>query len=123
MLVASAKLTGETIAKELNLTTTASRSLDVTGGHGIFSAIFCQHYPGLQATILDSPVALETARDLVKQHPLTQRVELIEGDLWQADWGGDCDCVLLFNILHHFDLETNMKLLQLAGQARKPGGR
>ncbi len=123
MMVTSAKLTGETIANKLDLPATARRLLDVAGGHGIFSVIFCQHYPAIQATILDSPVALETARELIGQHDLAGRIQLLDGDLWQTDWGQDYDCVLLFNIIHHFDLETNVKLLRLASRALKPGGR
>jgi cyclopropane fatty-acyl-phospholipid synthase-like methyltransferase len=43
--------------------------------------------------------------------------------LWSAAWGTEWDGILLFNLLHHYDLETNHKLLQKAHAALKPGGK
>lgn len=42
--------------------------------------------------------------------------------MWQAEWGTGFDLILLFNVLHQYDSETNVKLLQKAKQALKPGG-
>ena len=122
VMVTSATLTGDTIAKKLDLPPSAGRLLDVGGGHGMFSVALCQRYPKLRATILDSPVALTTAREMVARHGLAGRIELVEGDMWQVPWGDGYDCVLLFNLLHHFDLDTNKKLLDLAAGALNPGG-
>jgi cyclopropane fatty-acyl-phospholipid synthase-like methyltransferase len=123
MNMTSAKLIGDTVAKKLDLPASAARLLDVGGGHGLFTIILCQLYPKLQATILDSPEALNTAREMVVQHGLSERIELLEGDIWQVQWGQGYDSVLLFNLLHHFDLDTNKKLLNLAAGALNPGGR
>ena len=123
MMVTNATLTGDTIAKKVDLPPPAGRLLDVGGGHGAFSIIFCQRYPKLRATILDSPVTLNTARERVVQHGLAGRIELVEGDMWQIPWGEGYDCVLLFNLLHHFDLDTNKKLLAYAAGALNPGGK
>ena len=122
MMVTSALLIGKEIANKLDLPTSNARILDVGGGHGLFSIILCQHYPGLKATILDSPVALKTAQEKVTQYGLDERIELVEGDLWQVPWGQGYDAVLLFNIIHHFDLGANQKLLDLAAGALKQGG-
>ena len=43
--------------------------------------------------------------------------------MWQLPWGEAYDCILFFNLLHHFDLDTNTKLLALAAGALNPGGR
>ncbi len=117
-----AELVGNVIAGKLDLPASASRLLDVGGGHGMFSVILCQHYPNLKAKVLDSAAALTTAREIVAQHELSDRIELFEGDLWQVQWGQDYDCILLFNLLHHFDLDTNKKMLKVAARALKPGG-
>lgn len=122
MMVTSAKLTAPDIAKKLALPAGEKRLLDIGGGHGMFSAMFCQHYPGLEATILDSPAALETARQVVAQQEMTGRIKIQEGDLWEVDWGQGYDAVLLFNLMHHFSLEANEKLLQMAAGALESGG-
>jgi len=123
MMVTSATLAGPDVAKKVELPLSATRLLDVAGGHGMFSIIMCQMHPNLKATVLDSPAAIKTARINVEKHQLANRIELREGDLWKEDWGQDYDLVLLFNLLHHFDLETNEQLVRIAARALKPGGK
>jgi hypothetical protein len=96
MMVTTATLIGDTIAKKIDLPPPAGRLLDVGGGHGMFSVAFCQRYPNLRATIVDSPVALTTAREMVVKHGLAGRIDLVEGDMWQIPWGDGYDCVLFF---------------------------
>lgn len=122
-MVTVAELVGRDIADKHKLPASARRLLDVGGGHGMYSVILCQHYPNLRTIILDSPTALKTAQEMVKRHDSSDRIGLLESDLWQASWGQEYDCILLFNLLHHFDLDTNRKLLSLAAGALKPGGR
>jgi uncharacterized protein (DUF934 family) len=42
--------------------------------------------------------------------------------MWEVEWGEGFDMILLFNVLHQYDIETNVKLLQKAKVALKPGG-
>jgi cyclopropane fatty-acyl-phospholipid synthase-like methyltransferase len=42
--------------------------------------------------------------------------------MWEVEWGEGFDMILLFNVLHQYDIETNVRLLQKAKQALKPGG-
>ena len=70
------------------------------GGHGQFALEFCRAHPGL-----------------------AERIELYAADLWQAEWGTDWDVILLFNLVHHFDLETNARLLEKAHAALRAGGK
>jgi 2-polyprenyl-3-methyl-5-hydroxy-6-metoxy-1,4-benzoquinol methylase len=121
-LVASALISGMDIARKLALPPTATRLLDVGGGHGVFSIMMCRTYPNLHATVIDSPAALEVAAGYVAQHDMGDRVSLLPGDMWQVDWGTGYDAVLLFNLLHHFDTVTNLKLLRQAHVSLKPGG-
>jgi cyclopropane fatty-acyl-phospholipid synthase-like methyltransferase len=121
-MVMSASLMGPDIATKLSLPDGPSRLLDVGGGHGMFSIIMCEHYPQLQATILDSHSAQETAQGHVANHGLQQRITLQKADLWEADWGEGYDVIFLFNLLHHFGQETNVKLLHKAAKALKAGG-
>lgn len=123
MMMGNANLVGPEIVKKVALPETAVRLLDVGGGHGQFAIRFCQSHPQLAATVLDSPAALETARENVDTASLNGRLTLTAADLWQHDWGTGWDAILLFNLLHHFDLETNGRLLQKAHAALKPGGK
>lgn len=122
MLVTTALNSGKDIARKLALPPSATRLLDVGGGHGVFSIMMCQAYPNLHATIIDSPAALEVAARHVALHNMADRVSLLPGDMWQIDWGTGYDAVLLFNLLHHFDTVTNLKLLRQAHVTLKPGG-
>lgn len=121
-LVATALISGMDIARKLALPPTAMRLLDVGGGHGVFSIMMCRAYPNLHATVIDSPAALEVAAGHIARHDMGNRVSLLPGDMWQIDWDAGYDVVLLFNLLHHFDLATNLKLLRRAQASIKPGG-
>lgn len=121
MMFGNANLTGADIVKRVKLPTEPTRLLDVGGGHAAYSIHFCQANPALQATVLDSAMALETAKQNVEKAGLNGRIQLQPADIWQIDWGQDYDLILLFNFIHHYDLETNVKLLQKAYAALKPG--
>ena len=122
LLVGNANVAGGDVLKRLTVPHGAARVLDVGGGHGVFSVMLANAHPQLQATILDGEVALGTAEKHVTEHHLSSRIRLLPGDLWQIDWGEPYDLILLFNLLHHYDLDTNRKLLQKVHAALKPGG-
>jgi 2-polyprenyl-3-methyl-5-hydroxy-6-metoxy-1,4-benzoquinol methylase len=122
MMFGSANLNAPDVVKMVKLPAMPTRLLDIGGGHGAYTIHFCQAYPNLQATIMDSANALETAKLHVAENGLGSRVKLQAADIWQADWGSDYDIILLFNFIHHFDFETNVKLLHKAHAALKPGG-
>lgn len=122
MMSGNANLNAPDIVKRVRLPAESARLLDVGGGHGAYAIHFCQANPHLQATILDSKIALETASQHVAAAGLDGRVTLRPADIWQIEWGQDYDLILLFNFIHHYDLETNAKLLQKAHAALKPGG-
>ena len=122
MMMSNANLVGPDIVKKVVIPENATRLLDVGGGHGMFSVLFCQAHPWLQATIIDDEAALKTARENIDAHDLTIRITLQADDLWQANWGEDNDLILLFNLLHHYDLDTCGELLRKAHAALGPGG-
>ena len=121
-LMANVTFTGPDVVKKLKLPETAEKMLDVGGGHGLFSIMFCEQHPQLHATVLDSPIALQSAVINIDQHNLTNRVHLHPGDLWQEDWGAGYDAILLFNLIHHYDETQNIALLKRCADALKPGG-
>jgi ubiquinone/menaquinone biosynthesis C-methylase UbiE len=121
-LAMNAETAGASVVKKLILPDTPARLLDVGGGHGTYSILMCQKYPQLQATILDYFAGLETARQKIEGKSYANRVSLLKGDMWEVEWGEGFDMILLFNVLHQYDIETNVKLLQKAKVALKPGG-
>jgi len=122
MMFGNANLNAPDVAKRVKLPAGPMRLLDVGGGHGAYTIHFCQAYPNLQATILDSASALKTAKQHVEAARLDGRIQLQPADIWQIDWGQDYDLILLFNFIHHYDQETNVKLLHKVYEALKPGG-
>ena len=100
----------------------ARRLLDVGGGHGTYSIAFCRNHPGLSATILDLPEAMEPARKTIAAEHMEDRVTLREGDFWTADLGSGFDVALLFNVIHMYAPEKNRELLGKVAAALGPGG-
>ncbi|MER5648337.1 methyltransferase [Streptosporangium sp. NPDC002524] len=100
------------------------RLLDVGGGHARHSIAFCQAHPGLTATIVDLPNALEGGRARIEAAGLGDRVTLLPGDLADpgADLGTGHDTALLFNLCHGFDEAGNRALFKRVAGALRPGG-
>ena len=121
-LAMNAETAGSAVVNKLVLPQTPTRLLDVGGGHGTYSILMCQKYPQLQATILDYFAGLETARQKIAGEPYADRISLLKGDMWDVEWGEGYNMILLFNVLHQYDIETNVKLLQKAKAALQPGG-
>lgn len=78
----------------------ATSLLDVGGGPGTYSIYLCQKYPGLKATIIDSPEVSMVARKLVRQSDLRDRIQFIHLDFRTHVLGRQFDVVLLSNVLH-----------------------
>ena len=122
MMSGNANIMAPDIIKQIKLPQESVQLLDVGGGHGTFTIHFCQAHPHLQATIFDDATALETAKINVATHQLENKIHFKVGDIWEVDWGEGYDLLLLFNFIHHFDMETNIKVLQKAQAALKPNG-
>ncbi len=123
MLMMNAKMGGSDVVKHINLPEGKTRLLDVGGGHGTYTALLCQKYPQLNGTILDSFAGLETGRQTLEEYSLQKRVRLQKGDMFEAEWGEDFDMILLFNVLHQFDIDTGILLLKKAFRSLKSGGK
>ncbi|MGP4099390.1 methyltransferase [Nonomuraea sp. KM90] len=93
----------------------ARRVLDVGGGHGLFSVELLRRHPGLRATVIDLPRALEAAAE----HP---RLTLRAGSFLDDDLGDGYDVVMLFNIVHGLTDEEAAQLFRRVAAALNPGG-
>src|SRR5947199_4646476 len=102
------------VADRVPVKARARRLLDIAGSHGLFGAAICRKHPPMKSTVLDLPVAIDHARELARAEKIDDVVEHRAGDILVADYGSDNDVVLVSNILHHFDEETNTGILRRA---------
>jgi len=79
MLALARSSAGRAVAK-VKVPRTASRLLDLGGGHGLYSIEFCWRNPRLSATVFDFPQALEVAREVIAAENMGDRVSVLEGD-------------------------------------------
>lgn len=97
--------------------------LDIAAGHGIFGIAFAQANPNAEIIALDWPQVLEVARENAERAGVADRYTLLPGSAFDVDFGTGYDIILLTNFLHHFDAETNERLLRKVHAALIEGGR
>jgi hypothetical protein len=121
-MIALARFTGGAVVNKLTVPAGKRRLLDIGGGHATYSILFCQQYPELTATVLDSPQALRTGREAIASAELEGRIAVQAGDFLVDEGGTGYDLALIFNIIHGFSPETNTTLFRRALSTLKPGG-
>lgn len=103
--------------------TRGTKLLDIAAGHGIFGIVFAQQNPQLEVWAVDWPSVLEVAAENATRFGVAGRHHLLPGSAFDVEFGEDYDLVLLTNFLHHFDIETNVRLLQKAYASLREDGR
>lgn len=120
---AQANVLAPFLARRLPVPDGARDMLDIGGSHGYFSVVTCRRHPGLRATVLDLPQAIEFAAPILAREDMGDRVVLRAGDALADDLGDAAyDLILMFSLVHHFDEATNRDLVARAGRALRPGG-
>ena len=123
MLAGIARRSAPEVVTAVALPAGVERLVDVGGSHAIFSLAFVRAHPGLVATVLDFPGALEVGRENARAEGLQDRVELVAGDFLSEPLGEGYDAALLCSIVHGLSPEANTDLLRRVHAALKPGGR
>ncbi len=96
--------------------------LDVGGGTGIYSIAWLQRHPDLRAIVWDRPEVLKVAREMADRHGVADRLECRPGDMFADPVPGDCDAILLSNVLHDWDVPQCRALLRRLAEALcRPG--
>jgi predicted O-methyltransferase YrrM len=98
------------------------RLLDVGGGSGIYASTLVAAHPHLSATILEQPPVDRIAREEVARHGLTDRIDVVAGDMFTDPWPRGMDTILLSNVLHDWDVPEVKALLRKAADALDAGG-
>ena len=104
---------GGNLAKFLQLDG-VERMLDVGGGAGTNAIAFCREYPHLKATVFDLPSTLRVTERSIKEAGLDDRIAVMPGNFNTDSFGGLYDLVLLSDVLHYQDAQTNAGLVRKA---------
>lgn len=97
--------------------------LDIACSHGSYGFFLAQRNPRVQLSCVDWPNILEITKKNAERLGLADRTDFIPGDMFEVDFGGPYDIVMLTNVLHHFREEKATELLARIAPAVKPGGR
>lgn len=95
--------------------------VDVGGSAGLLSLMVAKHHPHMQCTTWDLPAVEPIAHATIQQFGLGDRVKTAIGDFF-ADAIPQADVVVMGNILHDWDAETKLMLMQKAYDALPDGG-
>ena len=75
--------------------------LDVGGGSGAHAIGALQHWPQLQAIVLDLASVCVVAREYIAEYGMTQRITTVDGDMWMDDWP-DADVHFFSDVFHNW---------------------
>jgi hypothetical protein len=98
------------------------RLVDVGGGNGSQLAAIMQANPEIRGVLFDLPHVLESARQNLAEAGVIDRCELIGGDFFDGVPEG-AEAYLLRWVLHDFDDDRSVKILQRCRSAMGPSGR
>jgi C-methyltransferase len=100
-----------------------ARVLDIACGSGIYGYSLAKAHPEIDLTLLDWPNVLDHTRTWGKKLGVdTSRVKYMAGSLFDLDYGGPYDVILLSHVYHHFDHPTCASLTKKVAGALASGG-
>lgn len=120
-LAGRARIVAPAVARNYPLPT-ARRLLDIGGGTGLYAIAFLRANPDLRAVVWDRAEVLKVASEMAAKYDVTDRLELIPGDMFADPIPPGCDRMLLSNILHDWDVPECHKLVTRFAMALPPGG-
>ncbi|MGQ0632539.1 MAG: methyltransferase [Sporichthyaceae bacterium] len=94
---------------------------DIGGATGQLSILVAQRHPHLQCTSFDLPVVEPIAKRTIAGAGLADRITAVGGDFF-ADPLPKADVITMGMILHDWNLDRKMALIQAAYDALPPGG-
>jgi predicted nicotinamide N-methyase len=118
-----APMMGLVAARVAEVVGRATRVLDIAAGHGLYGLSVARTNREARVVAVDWPNVLTVARENAERMGLADRLELRPGSAFEVDYGTGYDLALVTNFLHHFDPETNVRLLAKVCAALGPGGR
>ncbi|MDA7915983.1 methyltransferase [Verrucomicrobia bacterium] len=114
---------GQALAKSVApLLGSRSRVLDVGGGPGIYASTLVAAHPQLSATVIEQAPVDAIAREEIKKHGLSDRIDVVTADMFQDPWPEAVDILLLSNVLHDWNFPEVHTLLRKSAETLSPGG-
>jgi hypothetical protein len=102
-------------------TTDISLAVDVGGATGSLLHLLQEANPMLRGIVFDRPNIVDYATDQIARKGLTARTEVVGGDFFESV--PSADMYLLKFILHDWDDQRAIKILQRCREAMTPGAR
>jgi hypothetical protein len=110
-----------TLAAEVDLSH-VRHLVDVGGGNGTNIIALARKYPGLRASVFDSPTVCEIARRNIAAHGLSDRLDAVPGDCFADPFPAGADCLLFAHFFTIWSEEKDRLLLRRCFEALPPGG-
>ena len=112
---------GRAVAAGLDLS--GHRSLlDIAGGSGIYACAIAAKHPEIRATVFEKPPVDRIARNAVEKQGMSDRVDVIAGDMFAEPLPGGFDAHLISNVLHDWEEPTVRTILEKSHAALPSGG-
>ncbi len=96
--------------------------IDIAGGHGRLLTEIVEANSSLRGMLFDLPHVIEGARESVAKSSSADRVEFVSGDFFVSVPAGG-DAYLMKHIIHDWDDERALVILQNIKRAMNPNGR
>jgi SAM-dependent methyltransferase len=100
----------------------SARLIDVGGGYGELLCAILTACPSMRGAIFDMPRCAEGAKRQLSDAGLTDRGEFIAGSFFESVPSG-ADAVIMKSIIHDWDDERSVKILQNCRRALAAGGK
>jgi protein-L-isoaspartate O-methyltransferase len=111
---------GQALAKALDLSS-HEQLLDVAGGSGIYACALADRWEMVAAVFEKAPVD-KVAERAIAQRGFSDRVRVIEGDMFKEELPRGFDVHLISNVLHDWNEKTVRELLKKSYAALERGG-
>jgi len=120
-LAGTSAIAGPIIAKGYDFSG-VQRLCDIGGGTGVLLAGILAAYPSLRGVVFDLPEVAEQARANLSERGLTDRVDIVGGNFFEAV-PTNCDAYMMQSVIHDWDDSSCVKILSNVREAMAPGAR
>jgi 3-hydroxy-5-methyl-1-naphthoate 3-O-methyltransferase len=112
---------GQALAKKLDLRG-RQKLLDVAGGSGIYACALVAHNSHLAAAVFEKAPVDKVARNAIAKRGYSERVHVVEGDMFNSSLPAGFDVHLISNVLHDWNEKTVEQILRRSHEALPSGG-
>jgi len=122
LMAPAAQAIAEVIKPRLAAAKAPARVLDIAAGHGLFGVTVAEQAPNAEIYAVDWSNVLQLASETANAHGVAGRYHTLPGSAFEVEYGTGFQAALVTNFLHHFNPETNVKLLRKVYECLAPGG-